>query len=123
MVYNISYKTLIGSKPFRIRFDKIFIDKGFVRVYDGSRYLVLFGLEKYDVTCNRIRYLINLKSNITYVFSYYNAKIKVDSYDSLPLEKISTFHNVIKLTNSVFDKDQNHYYHNIFLEKCSYQLA
>ena len=34
-VYNISYKTLIGAKPLRLRFNKI--DRSF-RVYDGTRY-------------------------------------------------------------------------------------
>ena len=43
--YNISYKILIGAKPFHIRFDKV---DGFTRVYDGTRYLVLFGGEKYN---------------------------------------------------------------------------
>ena len=62
MVYNISYKTLIGVKPLRIRFDKI---DGFIRVYDRTRYLVLFGDEKYDFIYNRIRYLIEVKSGIT----------------------------------------------------------
>ena len=33
-----------------------------------------------------------------------------------------TSHNVIILINSVLDKDQNYYYFNIFLEKCTYQL-
>ena len=42
----------------------------------------------------------------SYVFSHSYAKIKVDSYDSLPLEKTLTLHNVT-----------------IFLEKISYQLA
>ena len=43
LVYNISYKSLIDSKPLRIRFNKI---DGFIRVYDGTRSLVLFGSEK-----------------------------------------------------------------------------
>ena len=38
------------------------------------------------------------------------------------LEKTLTFHN-IKHIKSVLNKDQNHYYHNIFFEKCSYQLV
>ena len=42
---NISYKRLIDSKPLRIRFNKI---HGFIRVYDGTGYLVLFEGEKYD---------------------------------------------------------------------------
>ena len=54
LVYNISYETLIDAKPLRIRFDKI---DGFMRVTDGSRYLVLFDGEKYDFIYNRIRYL------------------------------------------------------------------
>ena len=36
---------------------------------------------------NIVRYLISLKSGITYMFSHYFAKIKVDSYDSLSIEK------------------------------------
>ena len=43
LVYNDSYKTLIGDKPLCIRFDKV---NGFIRVYDGTRYLALFGTEK-----------------------------------------------------------------------------
>ena len=46
-------------------------------------YLVLFGLEKYAIY-DRIRYLIELKSGITYVFSCNYAKTKIDS-DDLPL--------------------------------------
>ena len=43
----------------------------FIRVYDGTRYLVLFGPEKYDVIYNRIRYMISQKSVITYVTLYF----------------------------------------------------
>ena len=45
LIYNISHKNWVAAKTFRIRFDKI---DGFIRVYDGTRYLVLFGSEKYD---------------------------------------------------------------------------
>ena len=41
--------------------------------------------------------------------------------ESLPLEKTGTFHNAIILIKSVFNKDKNNYYYNIFLEKCSYK--
>ena len=60
LVYNISYKRLI--KPLRITFNKI---DGFIKVYGGTKYLVLFGNEKYYYIYNRIRYLISLKSDIT----------------------------------------------------------
>ena len=41
-VYNISNKTIIDSKPLRIRFFQI---DGIIRIYDGTRYLTLFGSE------------------------------------------------------------------------------
>ena len=43
LFYNISYKSFIGAEPLHIRFDKI---DEFVRVYNGTKYLVLFGGEK-----------------------------------------------------------------------------
>ena len=119
MINYISHKTLIASKPLRIRVDKTY---GFIKFNNGSKHLVLLGPEKYDVIYKRIRYIISLKSNMTYAFSHYFAKIKVDSYDSLPIEKILTLHNVIILIKSVLNK-KNHYYYKIVFEKCSYQLA
>ena len=37
-IYDISYKTLTAVKPLHIRFDKI---NWFIRVHDGTKYLVL----------------------------------------------------------------------------------
>ena len=86
LVNDILYKTLIGTKPLGIRFNKV---DGFMRVYDEIRYLILFGEEKYDFIYKRIRCLIGVKSGITIVISICNfAKIKFVSYDSLSLEKI-----------------------------------
>ena len=112
LVYNVSYKTLLDAKPLWIIFDKI---DGFMRVYDGARFLVLFGSEKYDFIYNRIRYLKGVKSVITYVDSHNYSRIKLDSYDSLPQEKTTTFYKVIILIKAVFNKNKN-YYHGIFLE-------
>ena len=119
-VYNISYKTLIGTKSLRIQLDK---EDGFIRVYDGGKYLVSFGTEKYHAIYNRIRYLLSQKTRITYVFFRSYPRIKVTLFDSLSLEKTLTLHNVIILIKSVFIKNQDHYYYFIFLEKCLYQLA
>ena len=58
LIYNISYKTLIGAKPLRIRSDKV---NGFIRVYDETKFLVLLGHKKYDTIFDNIRYLINQK--------------------------------------------------------------
>ena len=38
LIYILSYKTVIGIKPLRTRFNKI---DGFSRVYNGTKYLVL----------------------------------------------------------------------------------
>ena len=120
MIYDISYKTLIDSKTLHIRFFKI--DR-IIRIYYGTRYLTLFGSEKYEAIYNRIRYLISQKRGMTCIFSHYFTKIKVDSYDSLPIEKRLNLHNVIIHIQSVLNKDKNHYYYKLFLEKYSYQVA
>ena len=116
----MSNKNVNDSKPLRVRFNKI---NEFIRIYHAARYLTLFSSENYDGFYDRIRYRISLKSGVTYIFSHYFAKIKVDSYDSLPIGKRLTSHNVLKLMKLVLNKDKNYYYYKIFLEKCSYQLA
>ena len=57
---------MIGVKPSHIRFDKI---DGFIIVDDGTRYLLLFGAKK-NMIYNRVRYLIGVKSGITYAISH-----------------------------------------------------
>ena len=58
LIYNISYKTLIDPKPLGIRFDII---DGFIRIYDGTRYLTSFDSKIFEAISNKSRYLINLK--------------------------------------------------------------
>ena len=84
------------QKHLQVRFDK---RDGFIRIYDGTRSLTSFGSENYAIY-NTIRYLISVK------------------VVSLRL----TLH-VIILIKPVLNKDKYHYCYNIFLEKCSYQLA
>ena len=50
MIFYFSDKTLNGAKPSCIIFDKV---NGFFRVYDKTKYLILFGLEKYDAISYR----------------------------------------------------------------------
>ena len=90
LVYNISNKTLIGAKPLHIRFDKI---DGFIRVYDRTR--VYDVTERYD--------LIGIKNGIMFHAALrFILCFKIDSYDSLPLGKTLTFHNVIIYSLSQF---------------------
>ena len=99
LIYDISHKTtFMGPILLRIRFGKI----------DRFRYLVLFS------------FLYDEKRGIKDSINYHFAKIRIDSYNYLPLEKILTFHNVIILIKSVVNENKNKYYYNIFLEKGSY---
>ena len=52
MIYDISYKVFMGVKPLRIRLDEI---DGFIKTYDGIRYLVLFRPGWYYEIYNNIR--------------------------------------------------------------------
>ena len=51
LIYCTSYKIFIGAKALSIIFDKV---DGFVKIYDGTRHLELFGPEIYNASCNRI---------------------------------------------------------------------
>ena len=80
LVYDASYKTLIGEKPLLIIFDKV---DGFIRDYNAARYLALFVSEKYNSIFNKIRYLISVKSSTSYVVTCNYGKTKIDSDDDL----------------------------------------
>ena len=100
-IYAILYKTLVDPKPLRMRFYKI---NGFIRIYDGNKYLTLPESEEHDPIYNRMRYIISLESGITYISSQNFAKIKIDSFDSLPIENILTLHHVMIHIKSVLNK-------------------
>ena len=108
-IYDISYKSFMGAKPLHIWLG------------DGIWYLVLFGPRYYDVIYNRIRYLISEKRDITGCINHNFARTRIDSYNSLPIEKAVTFHNVIILIKSVVNKNENSYFYNIFIEKGLYE--
>ena len=118
-VYDFSYKTSTGPKPLHMRFDKT---DGFIIILDGKiKHLVLFDYGLFDKICDKIKYLISVKSGLTDSINHNFGKIKIYSYNSLPIQKISPFHNVIILTKSVIKKNKNEYYCNIFLEKGLYK--
>ena len=49
----------------------------FIKIYDRSRYLTLYGFENYDATYSKIRDLIGVKMGVTCVFSCYYANSKL----------------------------------------------
>ena len=56
MIHDISYKTFMDAKSSSIMFNEI---ERLIKIYDGIRYLVLFGSEQYDAIYNRFRYVIS----------------------------------------------------------------
>ena len=46
LIYKILSKTLVDAKSLRLKLNKV---DGLIGVYDGTRYLVLFGPEKYYI--------------------------------------------------------------------------
>ena len=118
LVYDISYKTSKGPKPLRIMFDKI---GGFIRVRVGKfrPLYLLFDYGLFDKICDRIKYLTSENNVITDSINHNFGKLRIDSYNSLPIAKVLTFHNLIILIKSVANKNKNNYYYNIFSEKDS----
>ena len=55
------------------------------------------------------------------IYKIKKVKKRIDSCNSLPIEKMLTFHNVIILIKSVVNKNKNGYYDNIYLAKGSYE--
>ena len=108
----------MGAKPLRIRFDKI---DGFIKIHNKIRYLVLFDYSYYDKIGDRIKYLINEKSGITESIYHNFGKIRIDSNNSLPIEKILTFHYALILIKPVVNKKKNNCYYNTFLKKGFYK--
>ena len=74
---------LIGAKPLSIIIDKV---DGFIRLYDGTRYLVLLGPEKYDTIYDRIRYILSLKVVYHILLLIIMEISKLIPYDVLPLK-------------------------------------
>ena len=95
------------------KFDKI---DGFIISLDGKiKHLILFDYGLFNKICDKIKYLISKKSGIRNNINHNFGKIRIESYNSLPIERILTFHNVITLIKSVVNKNKNEYYNNIFL--------
>ena len=105
LFYDVAYKTPYGAKPSYTIFDKV---DGYIRKYDRRKYLGLFQSRKY---------LIMLKINISDVYSYKRMRIKINSDDDLPSEKLLNMHNVVIFIKSIVNKNHNNYYYQLFFRK------
>ena len=86
---------------------------------DLSKFIIKLDIYYYKI-CDRVKYLLSETSGITSSIEHNFAIIRIDSYNSLLIEKRLTFHNFIILIKSVFNMNKNYYY-SIFLEKGSYK--
>ena len=66
-------------------------------------------------------FLISEKCGITDSINNNFTRIRMNSHNSLPIEKTLTFHKVIILIKSVVNKNEKNYYYSIFLEKSLYK--
>ena len=57
----------------------------------------------------------------TYSIKHNFEKIRIDSFNSLPIEEIMAFPNVTILINPDVNKNKNAFQYNIFLEKGQYK--
>ena len=85
----------------RIRFDKI--DR-FIRLC--VKHLILFVYGLFDKICDKIKHSISEKSAITDSVNHSFRKIRIDSYNSLHIEKMLTSHNIVILIKSVVNKNK-----------------
>ena len=75
-------------------------------------------LKKYTELWDKIEDLIKSITNISGDYDEMYVKIKFNSDDNLPLNKISKLHNLITVVRSVVQEDYPH----VFLDKCLHEL-
>ena len=65
--------------------------------------------------------LISEKGGITDSINHDSARIWIESYNYLPIEKMLTLHGAIIVIKPLVNKNKNNLYYNMFLEKGSYK--
>ena len=102
---------------------------GFIEEKEGTKYLNISlthsnndVLIKYAEVCSGIKDQIK-KINNRHIGKYGKdyMKIKFDSDDNLPLNKILKFHVLTIIIKNIFEKD-NKYHPQIFLDDCLYEI-
>ena len=83
--------------------------------------MVLFDYEWFDKICDRIKYLISEKGGITDIINHNFRRIRIDSYNSLSIEKKLTFLKVIVLIKSIVNENTNEYHYNALFKKGLYK--
>ena len=96
--------TFIGSMQLRINFNKT---AGFIKIYDGIRYLVLFSY-LYDKICDKIKFLMKKwKKVLQIALNIILQKSELIHNILSLLNRILIFHNVIILIKSVVNENKS----------------
>ena len=69
-------------------FNNILLDK---KLYENTYENILMYVISYKTVSSGVRYLISDKSGVTYSINHNFARVKIDSYNSLPKKKNSDF--------------------------------
>ena len=95
---------------------------------NGNKYLTPLStdknkevLKKYTELWDKIKNLIKKINNKSSEYGKDFSKIKLNSDDNLPLNKILKIHNMAIFIRSIFHKD-NKYYPQVFLDKSLHEL-
>ena len=130
-IYYIGYITMKDSDNVKVKIVNLIIVKvdGYIEEKNGNKYLTLVSankneevLIKYTELWNETKYLIKtINSGEVGEHEKDYMKIKVNSDDNLPLNKILKLHSLTIVIRSVFQEDDN-YYPQVFLGECLCEL-
>ena len=132
IIYYIGYVTkkseynIDGVNPLYLLISEL---GGFVEEKEGSKYLNISltcnyndVLVKYAEVCRGIKYQIKkINNGLVGEYAKNYMKIKFDSDDNLPLNKIIKFCVLTIIIRNIFEKDGK-YYPQIFLDDCLYEI-
>ena len=127
-IYYIGYLTIKDSDyvkiniviPLYLIIDKV--DECFEEK-NGNKYLTLVSTDKNKEVLTKYTELWNKIKNLIKLGEYGKdfMKIKFNSDDNLPLNKILKIHNMTIVIRSVFQENRK-YYPQVFLDECFYEL-
>ena len=119
------YESIHSVKPLYFIVGEV---DGYIEEKNGNKYLVFAStdknkevLENYTELWDKIKSLIKKISDKPGNYDEKYIKIKFNSDDNLPLNKIRKLHNLTIIVRSVFEEDSK-YYSQIFLDECLYEL-
>ena len=111
--------------PFYLMINRI---DGFVEQKNGNKYLNIADtnknsevLKKYNQVFNGIKYHINKMNDSDSEYEKDYMKIKFDTDDDIPLNKVLYFPTIAVIIRCVFEQNGK-YYPQVYLDECLYQI-